>query len=258
MTGLQLSPAPGAAPLVRMVRSHAALEIRLLLRNGEQLVLAVALPLLVLVAGVEAGGLVDLGPGRRVDLLAPGVLALAVLSTSFTSLAISTGFERRYGVLKRLGATPLPRAGLLAGKGLAVLAVEVLQVVVIGAVALGLGWAPAGGAIAVLGGVLALLLGTACFASLGLALAGSLRAEATLAVANLVYVLLLLGGAIVVPLARYPDGVRPFVELLPSGALAQSVREVSAGGGLPLLCVVVLVAWTVAGAVLTIRTFRWE
>ena len=258
MTGLQLSPAPGAAPLVRMVRSHAALEIRLLLRNGEQLVLAVALPLLVLVAGVEAGGLVDLGPGRRVDLLAPGVLALAVLSTSFTSLAISTGFERRYGVLKRLGATPLPRAGLLAGKGLAVLAVEVLQVVVIGTVALGLGWAPAGGAIAVLGGVLALLLGTACFASLGLALAGSLRAEATLAVANLVYVLLLLGGAIVVPLARYPDGVRPFVELLPSGALAQSVREVSAGGGLPLLCVVVLVGWTVAGAVLTVRTFRWE
>jgi len=258
MTGLELSPAPGAAPIVRMVRSHAALEIRLLLRNGEQLVLAVALPLLVLVAGVEAGGLVDLGPGRRVDVLAPGVLALAVLSTSFTSLAISTGFERRYGVLKRLGATPLPRAGLLAGKGLAVLAVELLQVVVIGAVAFGLGWAPAGGPIALLEGVLALLLGTACFASLGLALAGSLRAEATLAVANLVYVLLLLGGAIVVPLARYPDEVRPFVELLPSGALAQSVRELSAGGGLPLQCVVVLVVWTVAGSVLTVRTFRWE
>jgi len=255
---LDLSPAPGAAPLHRMVGAHALLEIRLLLRNGEQVVLAVALPLLVLVAGVQSGGLVDLGAGRRVDVLTPGVLALAVVSTSFTSLAIATGFERRYGVLKRLGATPLPRSGLLCGKALALVGVEALQVVLIGAVALLLGWHPSGGVAAVLGGALALLLGTACFAALGLALAGSMRAETTLAVANLVYVLLLLGGGVVVPLARYPDGVQPFVEALPSGALAQSVREVAAGAGVPLLPVAVLVAWTVAGAVLAARTFRWE
>lgn len=258
MSTLELAPAPGAAPLARMVRAHAVLETRLLLRNGEQLVLAVVLPVLVLVAGVQAGGLLDLGAGRRVDLLAPGVLALAVLSTAFTSLAIATGFERRYGVLKRLGSTPLPRLGLLAGKALAVLAVEALQLAVIGAVALALGWRPAGGVSGLLAGLVAVLLGTASFAALGLALAGSLRAEATLALANLVHVLLLAGGAVVVPLARHPDGLEPLLRALPSGALADALREASAGGALPVVDVVVLLAWTAVGAGLAMRTFRWD
>ncbi len=258
MTALQLAPAPGAAPLARMVRAQAVLEGRLLLRNGEQLVLALVLPLLVLLLGTEAGGLVDLGAGRRIDLLAPGVLALAVLSTAFTSLAISTGFERRYGVLKRLGATPLPRTGLLAGKTLAVLGVEAGQVVVIGAVAVALGWEPTGGAGALAAGLGLLLLGTACFAALGLALAGALRAEATLALANLVYVLLLVGGGVVVPLDRYPEPAQPLVQLLPSGALAHGLREVAEGAAPGLAVVGVLLAWTVLGAVLAGRTFRWE
>ncbi|CAN5855079.1 ABC transporter permease [soil metagenome] len=258
MSALDLSPAPGAAGLGRMVRAQAVVETRLLLRNGEQLVLAVVLPLLVLVVGDTAGPLLDLGPGRRIDVLAPGVLALAVLSTSFTSLAITTGFERRYGVLKRLGATPLPRHGLLAGKTVAVLAVEVVQVLLIGSVALALGWRPTGGPVAALGGLVLVLLGTAAFAALGLALAGSLRAEATLALANLVYVLLLVGGAVVVPLARHPDALRPLVELLPSGALAEGLREVSAGNGLPLAGCAVLLAWAAAGAAVAARTFRWE
>ncbi|MBA2739700.1 MAG: ABC transporter permease [Nocardioidaceae bacterium] len=258
MSTLDLSPAPGAARLRRMVVAHAYVEVRLLLRNGEQLVLALALPLLVLVAGDSTGGLLDLGPGRRIDVLAPGVLALAVLSTSFTSLAIATGFERRYGVLKRLGATPLPRHGLLAGKVLAVLVVEALQVLVVGAVAMALGWAPVGGVVAVLGGTLLVLLGTAAFGALGLAMAGSLRAEATLALANLVYVLLLVAGAVVVPLGRYPEAVQPLVALLPSGALAQGLRDLSAGAGLPWAACLVLVGWAAAGTGLAARTFRWE
>ncbi len=255
---LDLSPAPGPAPLTRMVAAQAGVEARLLLRNGEQLVLALGLPLLLLVVGARTGSLLDLGPGRRIDVLAPGVLALAVLSTSFTSLAITTGFERRYGVLKRLGATPLPRHGLLAGKTLAVLAVEALQVVVLGGVALALGWTPTGGLAAVAAGALVALLGTACFASLGLALAGSLRAETTLALANLVYILLLVGGAVVVPLARYPQALQPLVELLPSGALAQGLREAAAGAGLPWLACLVLLAWAALGTLVAARTFRWE
>jgi ABC-2 type transport system permease protein len=111
-----LTPAPGGASAARMVRAQALLETRLLLRNGEQLVLAVVVPLLVLVGVAEAGARVDLGAGRRIDVLTPGVLALAVLSTAFTSVAIATGFERRYGVLKRLGASPLPRSGLLLAR----------------------------------------------------------------------------------------------------------------------------------------------
>src|SRR5204862_6154555 len=112
-----------APSFARLVRAHGAMETRLLLRNGEQLLLAVVIPLLVLIGGAEARGVLDLGAGRRIDLLTPGVLALAVMSSAFTSLAIATAFERRYGVLKRLGATPLPRSGLLAGKALSLVTV---------------------------------------------------------------------------------------------------------------------------------------
>lgn len=251
-------PAPGPAPLVRMVRSQALMETRLLLRNGEQLLIAVAIPLLVLVGGQQSGALLDVGAGRRIDVLTPGVIALAVISTSFTSVAIATGFERRYGVLKRLGASPLPRSGLLAGKVLAVLMVEALQLTVLCGVAAGLGWRPAGGVAAVLGVLLLVLLGTAAFASWALFMAGTLRAEATLAAANLVYLLLLVGGGVVVPVARYPESVAAHLELLPSGALAEGLRDVLAGAGPGLVHVVVLLVWTAVGALLTVRTFTWE
>ncbi len=123
-----------------MVWSHARMETRLLARNGEQVLLALVIPLLLLIGGAESGGVVNLGAGRRIDVLTPGVLALAVMSTSFTSLAIATGFERRYGVLKRLGASPLPRSGLLLGKVVSLLVVEVAQILLIGAAGVALGW----------------------------------------------------------------------------------------------------------------------
>lgn len=159
-------PAPGAAPLPAMVRSQMLMETRLLLRNAEQLVLTVVIPVLVLVGGVAAGSAVDLGDGRRVDVLTPGVMALAVMSTAFTSVAIATGFERRYGVLKRLGASPLPRSGLLAGKVGAVLVVEALQLALVATVGLALGWQPHGGVVAVGAAVVLVVLGTAAFLSL--------------------------------------------------------------------------------------------
>ncbi len=258
MTDLDLSPRPGAAPTGRMLRAQTGMELRLLTRNGEQLVLTLVVPLLLLFAGTRAGDVVDLGEGRPIDILAPGVLALAVLSTSFTSLAIATGFERRYGVLKRLGASPLPRWGLLAGKTAAVVVVEVVQVALLSVVALTLGWEPQGGASAWLWLAVLVVLGTAAFGSLGLLIAGALRAEATLAVANLVYVLLLVGGGILVPLDQYPDSARSVLELLPSGALAEGLRVAFASGSPCLTPVVVLVAWAAVAAAATARTFRWE
>ena len=152
-----------AAPVGRLVRRHAAFELTQLVRNGEQLLLTVIIPtlLLVLFAKVDV---VDLGEGSRVGFLAPGVLALAVLSTAFTAQAIGTGFERRYGVLKWLGSTPLPRWGLLAGKTLAVLAVELGQLVLLGVVAAALGWRPTFRCWPVV--LLALVLGTAAFSGL--------------------------------------------------------------------------------------------
>lgn len=252
------TPRPGSAPLARQVLAQTRMETRLLLRNGEQLLLAVVIPVVVLVAGVLAAGRIGLDfRGGAVDTLAPGVLALGVMSTSFTSLAIATGFERRYGVLKRLGASPLPRTGLLLGKVGALLVVEALQVVVIGTVAVALGWSPSPGLPGVLGAVVVGLLGTAAFASLGLALAGALRAEATLAAANLVYLLLLAGGGVVIPSSSY-GAAAPLVAVLPSGALGNGLRAALTDGAVPVGPLLVLAAWAAAGTVLTSRTFRWE
>jgi ABC-2 type transport system permease protein len=181
------------------------------------------------------------------------------MSTAFTSQAIATGFERRYGVLKRLGATPLERRGLIGAKTLAVLAVEVLQVILIVVVSLASGWQPHAGGGAVLWVLLLVLAGTAAFSGLALLLAGTLRAEATLAGANLLYLVFLGLGGIVFPLARFPAGARPGLRLLPGGALSDGLRAVlQHGGGLPVRDLLVLCAWAVVAIALAVRTFRWE
>ena len=249
------TPRPGAAPLPRMVAAQALMETRLLLRNGEQLLLAVVIPVIVLFAGVRGTRALDITfRHASVDVFTPGVLALAVMSTAFTSLAITTGFERRYGVIKRLGSSPLPRSGLLAGKACSVLLVEVLQMVVIGAVGLSLGWNPDP---SLVGTLLAVVLGTAAFASLGLLVAGVLRAEATLAAANLVYLLLMAGGAVVIPSAAY-GAFGTLVHWLPSGALGDAMRDSLIRDAVSWANVLVLLAWAALGTVLTARTFRWE
>ena len=251
-------PRPGAAALPRMVLAQARMETRLLLRNGEQLLLAAVIPLIVLVGGITAARHFSLTFSHSpVDTLTPGILALAVMSTSFTSLAISTGFERRYGVLKRLGSSPLPRSGLLAGKVGSLLVVEVLQFVVIGGAARLLGWSPSLSPLGAIGVLACALLGTGAFASLGLFLAGALRAEATLAAANLVYLLLMAGGAVVFPADSY-GSAGGVLSLLPSGALGTGMRTAFLHGGFPMGPLLVLVGWTVVGTALTARTFTWE
>ena len=229
MTDLDLSPMPGAAAIPAMLRSQVAMELRLLSRNGEQMLLTLVIPLMLLVLGTRSNDVVDLGAGRPIDIITPGILALAVLSTSFTSLAIANEFERRYGVIKRLGASPLPRWGLMLGKVGAIAVVEIAQLTLLSVVGLLLGWDPHGGVTAFGQMIVLAVLGTAAFGSLGLLIAGTLRAEATLAVANLVYVLLLVGGGLLVPLSRYPDAARHVLELLPSGASGRACETHSPG-----------------------------
>lgn len=248
-----LPPAPAPAPWPRRVLAHAAFETRAVLRNGEQLLLTVVLPVLLLL-GVTRTDVVGLGTDDRVAVAAPGALALAVLSTAFTSQAIATGFDRRWGVLRLLATTPLGPDGLLAGKALAVLAVETLQLALLGGVAAALGWHPTGFAAA---GVV-LVLGTAAFVALALVVAGTLRTEAVLAVANLVWVLLAAGGGILLPLDTLPDGVAAVVAWLPSGALGEGLRTALTGGGFPAGPVLALAVWTAVGSALAARFFRWS
>jgi ABC-2 type transport system permease protein len=250
-TTLDFTPAPGAATAGRRVLRHARTELQLLVRNGEQLLLALAIPLLVLTVGGIAGG-------RWGDLsvLAPSVLALAVWSSAFTSVAISTGFERRYGVLERLAATPLRKSGLLAGKAVGIVAIVGFQLLVITAAALYIGWRPTFRATSGAAAVLLVVLAVATFVSWALALAGRLRAELTLGLANLVYVLLLVGGGLVIPVDRYPIAVRPIVQALPTAALGEGLRA-AANGVVPGWPILVLLGWLAFGVLVARKAFQW-
>jgi ABC-2 type transport system permease protein len=246
-----------ASPLAATL-TQAGMELRLTARRGENVLVTIIIPIVVLLFFASAGVLPS-GTGRPVDFLLPGSLALAVIATSLVNLGIATAYERNYGVLKRLGGSPLTRGNLLAAKMIAVLAVEVAQVVLLVAIAvIALGWGPGAVAAPVLF-VVALLLGTLAFAGLGLLMAGALRAEATLALANALFIAFLLLGGIVLPVSHLPGPLAVIAGILPAAALADLFRaalgsaDVSATGPL-----VILAVWGVAAVALAARTFRWE
>ncbi len=249
------APADTAAPTRNRIVAQTRFETGTLLRNGEQLLVALILPAMALV-GLAMSQSPSLGPGRRIDLAVPGVLALAVISTAFTGQAISTGFDRRYGVLRLLGVSPLGRGGLLIAKALAVVAIELLQGVVIGGLGLALGWHPQWTGL--LAGVLLGLVGTWAFVALALLLAGTLRAEGVLALANLIWILLLGLGGVIVPRTEMPPGLSHVAALLPSGALGDGLREAFIHGRLAGIPLLVLVVWGTVATVLASRTFRWS
>lgn len=227
------------------------------LRNGESLLVALGIPVLLLVFFSTVDVLpTPAGTDDPVDFLAPGILALAVMSTGMVSLAIATGFQRGYGVLKRLGTTPLSRPGLVAAKIVAVLVVELVQMSVLVPVAAALGWRPTPTVAAAIGAV---LLGTLGFCGLGLLMAGALKPELTLAVANGLYLVLLLLGGMVVPLVSLPAPLRTVARALPAAALSDALRaSVGQGTTVPARAWLVLAAWAVAAPLAAARTFRWE
>jgi ABC-2 type transport system permease protein len=239
-----------------MVASQATSELRLALRRGESVLITLIVPP-VLLAFFGLLDLIPIPPDRRLDLLVPGILALAVMSTAMVSTGIATAFERYYKVLKRLGATPLPRAGLLAAKIVSILAIEALQVLLVLGVALALfGWRPSG---SVLLGVVALVLGTCAFGGIGLFLAGTLRAEATLAVANGLYLLFLLLGGIILPLSHLGGLLAGPAAFLPAAALTDTLRgALLAGEPIWVGSWPVLIAWAILAPVAAALTFRWE
>ena len=243
------TPSRAAAPR-RRVLAQAGFELGSLLRNGEQLLVSLVLPSLALV-GLSVTASPSLGAGRRVDVATAGVI-----SAAFTAQAISTGFDRRYAVLRYLGVTPLGRGGLVAGKVLATLAVEVVQLAVIAVLGLVLGWRPAAAGIAY--AVLFVVAGTWAFVALALLLAGTLRAEAVLAIANLVWVLLLGVGGVIVPRTELPATVGDVVAFLPSAGLGDGLRSALVDGDLNLLALLVVLGWGVVSTALAARLFRFD
>ena len=235
------------------------MELRLTARRGENVLVTIIIPVVVLLF-ISTVAVVSTGAARSVDFLLPGALALAVIATSLVNLGIATAYERNYGVLKRLGGSPLTRGGLMAAKMGTVLVVEIAQVVLLVTIAVGvLGWSAGPGASAAVF-VMALLLGTAAFAGLGLLLAGALRAEATLALANGLFIAFLLLGGIVIPVSALPEPLAAVASWLPAAALADAFRiALGSGVGDDLArSLAILAVWAVVTVGLAVRTFRWE
>lgn len=239
-----------------MLLAHAKVETLLTLRNGEQILLTLLIPLALLIGLSKLNILAVPDPGHvsKVDWMTPRIFALAVMSSAFTGQAIALGFDRRYGVLKRLSATALPRWLLVAGRLVAALVVVAVQVIVLGIVAAVLGWSPSGPGLA--GAVVLLVLGTLSFGALGVLLGGALRAEVVLALANVVWFALILGGGILLAPSVLPSGAAVVVELLPSGALAEGLHDALVGGTLAWGPVAVLTGWAVAAGAVATRTTR--
>ncbi|WP_336713338.1 ABC transporter permease [Arthrobacter sp. USHLN218] len=243
------------APLLRRVLLQGRYETMAMLRNGEQLLIAVILPLMALI-GLSITPLLDEFTDSRIDMATPGVLALCAVSTGLTGQGIATGFDRRYGVLRFLSTTPLGQSGLILGKVIAVLTVLAIQTVVISTVALLLGWHPAPGGI--LPALVQLVLGAGAFTSLGLLIAGTVRPEATLAITNLLWVLLAAAGGILFPVASWPDVYEPVAHLLPSTALGDALRSALMQAEFNLTASIVLLVWTVVASLAAIRWFKWS
>ncbi len=235
---------------MRASLAQARNELDLSLRRGESLLLALVIPAGLLGFFSEIRVL-PTGPGRPIDFLAPGIIALAIMSTSLVNLAISTGFERSYHILKKLATTPLSRFGLIEAKVLAVIALQLIQVVVLGAEAFALGWHPQSSLVLDLA---AAILATAGFAGIGLTLAGSLGEYTTLAAANGLWVVLLLLGGVVFPTAKLPGILADLSQYLPITALGNVLRATGPAG----TNWVVLAIWALLGPAMAAKTFRFD
>ncbi|MFC6012363.1 ABC transporter permease [Nocardia lasii] len=246
------TPDPRPASRAAMLTAQTGLELKLLLRNGEQLLLTMFIPITLLI-GLTLLPFGDLGE-HRVDRIVPMVMMTAVMSTAFTGQAIAVGFDRRYGALKRLGATALPRWGVIAGKCAAVLIVVVLQAMLLGAIGVALGWRPGLGGLAL--GALVIALGTATFGAMGLLLGGTLKAEIVLALANILW-FIMLGVAGLVLVDGLPTAVTTLVHLVPSGALAVAL-DAALTGSIDWFGVAVLAAWGLVCGWLATRLFRFH
>lgn len=243
-----------AAPAWQRILTHTAFEARILLGNGEQLLVAIVLPALLLI-GLHALPIGRLAEVPTITTAVAATFATAIISTSFTSQGIQTGFDRRGGVLTWLATTPLGRSGYLAGKIIATLGVQVLQALVLGSAALTLGWRPE--PLQILTVIPIWILGTIAFGSLALAIAGTLRTEAVLALTNTLFVLLVAAGGVAVPLESFPSPLAAVLQLLPSAALAELLRALLGAGPVRPAALAILLAWAIVGPLVVVRTFRW-
>jgi ABC-2 type transport system permease protein len=246
----------GAASFARQILTQTQFEILLTLRRGENILVTLIVPVMLLIFFASLN-IVPTVNGHAINFLLPGILALAIMAAGMVNLGIATAYERYYGVLKRLGSSPLPRSGLIIAKVLSILLLEVVQVVLLVGVAVVLyGWQPTGSLLLTL---LAMALGTVTFAAIGLAMAGALRAELTLAGANALFLLFLLLGGGILPLSHLPTPLAAIAQLLPAAALTQALQAAMSNNAVfPGFAFLTLFIWAIVVLFIAIRTFQWE
>ncbi|KXB52186.1 multidrug ABC transporter permease [Corynebacterium sp. HMSC077D10] len=250
------TPAPQRAGVGAILKAQGAIESKLLLRHGEQQLLSIVIPIMLLIGGARLGDAVSL-PGSAqangLDELFPMVLAVAATSAGFTGQAISLAFDRRYGALKRTGASGVPAWAIIGGKIIGVASMVLVQVVVLGLTAYLVGFRTSPGG--VLLAAVTLVFGVAAFTALGLILGGTMSSELVLALANLVW-FLLLG---VVGWAMYSTGLghNGVFTLVPTVALAGGLTD-AFRGEIPLFQILVLVGWAVAASAIAVKWFRFD
>ena len=238
-----------------MFGSQLRQELTVMARNGEQLLLLIGIPVLLLVFFSQTNVLPTDGLAN-IDFLMPGILSLAIMSTAMVSLGIATGFERSYGVLKRLGTTPLGTKRLVAAKVVATCCIEITQLLALVAVGLILGWNPSSINLPSL--LLTLVLGTSCFAGLGLIMAGRLRAEINLAAQNGLYLVLLLLGGILIPNSELPKSIAWLAEVLPSSLLSELLRNIFGNNALKISDLASLAIWAIGACLIAVFSFKWS
>ena len=238
-----------------MFGSQLRQELTVMARNGEQLLLLIGIPVLLLVFFSQTNVLPTDGLAN-IDFLMPGILSLAIMSTAMVSLGIATGYERSYGVLKRLGTTPLGTKRLVAAKVVATCCIEITQLLALVAVGLILGWNPSSINLPSL--LLALVLGTSCFAGLGLIMAGRLRAEINLAAQNGLYLVLLLLGGILIPNSELPKSIAWLAEVLPSSLLSELLRNIFGNNELKISDLASLAIWAIGACLVAVFSFKWS
>jgi ABC-2 type transport system permease protein len=246
---------PGAAPVTQAIRAQTRAELTMALRRGESLLVTIVIPTVLLFLAMW----LHIAPGTQraqIAFLLPGILAAAIMSTSLVSLSIATAYDRYYGSLKRLGSTPLPRWGLIAAKIVTVLAIEAAQIVLLVLIAvIFFGWRPTGSLPLAL---LVMFIGTAAFVGLGMLMAGTLRAEATLAAANGLFILFLAIGGVVLPTSHLPGVIAWLAQILPAAALTDALRTALSPAGINGGSLLLLVAWAVVLLAAAALTFKWE
>jgi ABC-2 type transport system permease protein len=239
---------------VRRLRIQTQWEFLLNARNSEQALLLVIIPIVILFVLVKTT--IVGGASSPIESAFATVITISTFAAGFTSLAIATAFERRSETLVFLGTTSLTRTEVVFAKSLGSFLLAAFAGVFTLIAALVLGWTPTFGALLV---PIWIVLGVFSVSGFAYLLAGTLRAEAVLAIANAIFVFVLIFGGVIFAFGKSVTDILGFFPPLALKAVLEfSVTTTNTVDVNVIKAMLVLLAWGVVGHVLASRFFKWR